>query len=290
MTQPTFEEWFIEHYIPHVRSIDEDVNIIHTLVFDGHRSHITLKIAEAALKYGITIVLLPPSCTHFLQPLDVAVFGAAKAFWARLVRKYGMHDASLPLSKTSFPYMLKELFDHMVSKSEAVRNGFMACGIYPLNREIILAKALQAKNCGSRVLGVPVQDPDVAAGTAVPTSSASSSASVLTRSSSTSGSDASSQEFAQEDVVLASPALSHLGIQQWTPTRKAMARAILHSINPPVTPEEELASATRKTRRRLVATECTECIKKFLLGLPVSEKYMYPSLYMINILECFKQK
>nr|CCA22862.1 AlNc14C171G7996 [Albugo laibachii Nc14] len=48
------------------------------LVLDGASSHMDASIDAAATTYGVRLVQLPPNASHLYQPLDVAVFRAAK--------------------------------------------------------------------------------------------------------------------------------------------------------------------------------------------------------------------
>ena len=45
---------------------------------DGHISHISAKVIAFCMKHLIDLLILPPRCSHFLQPLDVSVFGPLK--------------------------------------------------------------------------------------------------------------------------------------------------------------------------------------------------------------------
>ena len=58
------------------------------LIFDGHVSHITLDIVEIAKENNISIIVLPPHTTNFLQQLDVAVFKPLKTEWRNVVGDY----------------------------------------------------------------------------------------------------------------------------------------------------------------------------------------------------------
>jgi hypothetical protein len=53
------------------------------LIYDGHRSHETLELREAADKAGIHLFCLPPHTSHRLQPLDVGVFGPLQQAWQK---------------------------------------------------------------------------------------------------------------------------------------------------------------------------------------------------------------
>lgn len=60
------------------------------LIADGHSSHITGNMISLCIDNNIDLLILPPHCSHMLQPLDVGVFGPMKKYHAletdRLVR------------------------------------------------------------------------------------------------------------------------------------------------------------------------------------------------------------
>ncbi len=58
MEQPHFQEWFDEIFLKHVNSIEGPK----VLIFDGHRSHITLNIVESARNNNIQKGFSSSSC------------------------------------------------------------------------------------------------------------------------------------------------------------------------------------------------------------------------------------
>lgn len=60
------------------------------LIADGHSSHITGNMISFCIENNIDLLILPPHCSHMLQPLDVGVFGPMKKYHAyetdRLIR------------------------------------------------------------------------------------------------------------------------------------------------------------------------------------------------------------
>ena len=48
------------------------------LIMDGHGSHITANFITFCMEKAIDILILPPHCSHILQPLDVAIFAPLK--------------------------------------------------------------------------------------------------------------------------------------------------------------------------------------------------------------------
>ena len=51
------------------------------VIYDGHLTHVLLKLIEKAIKVKITIVKLSPHVTDRLQPLDDCCFGQLKCEW-----------------------------------------------------------------------------------------------------------------------------------------------------------------------------------------------------------------
>jgi hypothetical protein len=52
------------------------------LIADGHASHITANMIALCMENNIDLLILPPHCSHLLQPLDVGVFGPLKKYHA----------------------------------------------------------------------------------------------------------------------------------------------------------------------------------------------------------------
>ena len=76
-----FETWFIERFVPLTKTNPDEQRL---LIFDGHNSHISYKIAKCAFDNNISLLCLPPHTSHGLQPLDVACFKPAKAIWSKV--------------------------------------------------------------------------------------------------------------------------------------------------------------------------------------------------------------
>ena len=55
---------------------------------DGHSSHITGDMIALCIDNNIELLILPPHCSHLLQPLDVGVYGPLKRFHAQEVDRY----------------------------------------------------------------------------------------------------------------------------------------------------------------------------------------------------------
>lgn len=131
ITDSIGEQWFDQVFLPNCGPDRPQL-----LILDGHASHETLAIIERAIEEGITLLTLPPHCTHYLQPLDRSVFGPLKRAYNEACSTF-MQDHPLHLvNKHTFPTLFKEAWLSAVNPSN-VANGFRACGIMPLNRNAI---------------------------------------------------------------------------------------------------------------------------------------------------------
>lgn len=125
MEEDTFFDWVMNAFlsnIPEARPV--------TLIFDGHASHITLPLVKLAPSNQITVLRLPSHTTHYLQPLDVGVYGPLKISWEKILVKYAHQHLGRALSKDEFPRLVKDLWETI--KPESKMSGFRSCGIVPL--------------------------------------------------------------------------------------------------------------------------------------------------------------
>ena len=76
MESANFIQWFSKLFLPAVKHLVDTAPII--LFFNGHHSHISIKLIEEARANKVHLICFPPHTTHILQPLDVSVFGSVK--------------------------------------------------------------------------------------------------------------------------------------------------------------------------------------------------------------------
>jgi DDE superfamily endonuclease/Tc5 transposase DNA-binding domain/helix-turn-helix, Psq domain len=69
-------EWLIQVFERKTR--EKAAGARRLLIADGHGSHIRADFIAYCMEYDIDLLILPPHCSHILQPLDVGVFAAFK--------------------------------------------------------------------------------------------------------------------------------------------------------------------------------------------------------------------
>lgn len=132
MDQSCFHDWFCNHFIPFLPPPRPVV-----LIFDGHASHLNPETIKEAVKNQVIVLKLPPNSTHFLQPLDVGVYGPTKTAWEAILVKFARQNLGVPLSKELFPSLLKALWESPSLGESNVKAGFRRCGVMPLDASVI---------------------------------------------------------------------------------------------------------------------------------------------------------
>lgn len=136
----TFENWFFRIFLPFAKRREGEKVVI----CDNLSSHVSEKVIKKCRKHRIKFVFLPPNTTHITQPLDVAFFAPTKRTWRKLLNEWkmtidGQRNVTLP--KSEFPRLLKKLWDQIMKGSGGnLRSGFAACGIVPVNVNVLLKK------------------------------------------------------------------------------------------------------------------------------------------------------
>lgn len=129
-----FTKWF-KHFISYVKPSETERVM---LILDGHYSHTrNLDLILAARQSYVTIVCLPPHCSHKMQPLDIAFMHPLKAYYNDEVRTWlNQHrDPVRPITHYQISKLLGKAYSRAATIETAV-NGFRKAGIFPLDKNI----------------------------------------------------------------------------------------------------------------------------------------------------------
>jgi hypothetical protein len=126
------------------------------LLVDGHVSRLSDSTKEAARRLGFDLVLLPPSCTHFLQPWD-KLFSSVKAKYGELMAAAAVHSG-YDSSTTDFKPPLSQvisiadaaLFYSVGHSNQPLQRAFSMTGLYPPSKQQLLAAAKAANAVGKQ--------------------------------------------------------------------------------------------------------------------------------------------
>ena len=131
MSAARFTE-FIKHFIKHTKCSKDRPAI---LILDNHDSHISIETIDLSKENGVTLLRLPPHCSHNLQPLDRSVYGPFKAFYNQDANAFMVSHPG----KTITIYDVAELVgkaDEQALTPRTIRSGFAASGIWTFNRDV----------------------------------------------------------------------------------------------------------------------------------------------------------
>ena len=125
MEEPQFYYWFTTAFIPHAQNCRVKHQLPHqtaVLIFDGHASHVRLRLVEEAVKCNVHLVRLPSHLTDRLQPLDKCVLklNCNRGLWTDGQR--GM----------SFAELLGQVWAVALT-SKNIKCGFLTTGIFPVD-------------------------------------------------------------------------------------------------------------------------------------------------------------
>ena len=134
MESANFVQWFEKMFLPATKHVAKKLPVI--LFFDGHHSHLSIKLIELARAHNVHLFCFPPHCTHILQPLDVAVFGPVKATWRKVLKEHQIETCAASITKEDFPMLLSKLWETSFRPQHLV-SGFYRCGLCPVSREAI---------------------------------------------------------------------------------------------------------------------------------------------------------
>ena len=128
--------------------------VITFILYDGHKSHISLILSDWARKHKVTLFVLPPHSSHLTQPLDVAVFGPFKAIYNSECQAYmkkflGANSTSYQIAElTNKPYLTALSAENLIC-------AFCPAGIHPFNNKAIpdseVAPSLIYRNAPSEI-------------------------------------------------------------------------------------------------------------------------------------------
>ena len=130
-TMAVFDDWFEKVVVPWALDPERGQNRL--VIGDNLTSHFSHKTMKRAGEVGVFFRLLPPNCTHFLQPLDVSVFHHVKTIWRTFAAEHRATTGKANLAKMDIPVVLRKTVESI--QPSAIINGFRATGLVPYDYE-----------------------------------------------------------------------------------------------------------------------------------------------------------
>ncbi|XP_062537025.1 tigger transposable element-derived protein 6-like [Armigeres subalbatus] len=135
MTMTDFNTWF-NHFLEHSRPTAAAPVL---LILDGHVTH-TKNIAflKKAQQNHVTVVSLPPHCSHRMQPLDVSFMAPLKSSFSKAIEAFLRRNPGKVVTDNDASALFGEAYLKTATASVA-QSGFKATGIVPFNQFIFTA-------------------------------------------------------------------------------------------------------------------------------------------------------
>ena len=130
MEELNYLKWFEVQFYPAVKHLLATGPVV--LFFDGHFSHMGIRLIQKACSLGIHLFCLPPNTTHVLQPLDVGVFGPVKQRWRVILKTHKIKTKATNITKERFPSLIQQLWGRSIT-AEHLQGGFRAVGLVPFS-------------------------------------------------------------------------------------------------------------------------------------------------------------
>ena len=120
------------HFIHHSKSSKENPCL---LIMDNHESHLSVEVLDMAKANGVTILTIPPHCSHRLQPLDVSVYYPFKTFYNDALNSYMAINPGVSVSIYNVARCVGIAYERAMTPGN-ILSGFRETGIHPLDRYV----------------------------------------------------------------------------------------------------------------------------------------------------------
>ncbi|XP_053374013.1 uncharacterized protein LOC128546748 [Mercenaria mercenaria] len=128
-----FEEYIINHFARHV-GLDRGDRPTTLILYDGHKSHLSLTLTQWAKDHRVILFVLPPHSSHLTQPLDVGVFGPMKKFFYQECKLYMHANPGVSITRYEVAKLTNKPFSKAFSPINII-SAFKKSGMYPFDSE-----------------------------------------------------------------------------------------------------------------------------------------------------------
>jgi len=134
-----FEQYMKEHFIKFIPNRDDDHKVL--VLYDGHKSHISMSLITWVKENNIILFVLPPHTSHILQQMDVSCFGPFEKAWGAACHSFLRSSGGQIITR----YDVCKLACNVYTKTLTPQNLLPAlkkCGIFPFCPDVIPDAAL----------------------------------------------------------------------------------------------------------------------------------------------------
>ena len=136
-----FLQWLI-HFQSQVKATPESKVL---LILENHASHVSLPAINFCRKNNITMLSIPPSTSHRLQPLDRTFFEPLKTYYNQEIEKWLLNHPGRKVSHFDVVGIFNKAYLRSADVQKAAK-GFKCTGIVPFNSHIFTDADFAAAN------------------------------------------------------------------------------------------------------------------------------------------------
>jgi hypothetical protein len=129
-----FKKYLENHLLKFLPERSAELPVL--LLYDGHKSHISLELIEWAQNQHIVLFVLPAHTSHVLQPMDIGCFGPFERIFNNECHKFMRQNCSKPITKYNVCSLACKAYLLALSPGN-LQSSFKRTGIYPYNPDVI---------------------------------------------------------------------------------------------------------------------------------------------------------
>ena len=129
-------EVFLEYMETHFKKYVPMTGDPKLVLFDGHKSHINLTLAEWGRKNNVVYFVLPPHTSHIIQPLDVVCFGPLKSAYNKECQSFLRQHPGQRITWNDIGGISSRAYNKVIT-ADNLTASFRKTGIYPFNKDSI---------------------------------------------------------------------------------------------------------------------------------------------------------
>jgi hypothetical protein len=131
-----FQNYITKHFANHAGITDRNDQQPTLILYDGHRSHISITLTDWAKKHKVLLFVLPPHSSHLTQPLDVGIFGPLKNIYNRECSTFMQKNPGMSITKYQVAALTYKPYIKAMSPENLI-SSFRKTGIFPFNNKVI---------------------------------------------------------------------------------------------------------------------------------------------------------
>lgn len=142
-------ECFIEvlkHFIKHTASSSDNPSL---LIMDNHESHISIEGLNLCKNYGVTVLTVPPHCTHKLQPLDVGLLKPFHVFYNDALSSWEKANPGTPVTIYQVASFVGIAYPRAMTPVN-IGASFKKTGIFPFDKHVFTEEDFVASQVTER--------------------------------------------------------------------------------------------------------------------------------------------